>query len=57
MKRELLDENSHPRVRKNKFVKYYSAINRITQSTVSNEAKVALIHLHNDIMEILIKEG
>jgi hypothetical protein len=57
MKRELLDENSHPRVRKNKFIKYYSAINRITQSTVSNEAKVALIHLHNDIMEILIKEG
>lgn len=55
--RELLDENSHPRIRKNKFEKYYSAINRITQSTISNEAKVALILLHNGVMEQLLKEG
>jgi hypothetical protein len=57
VKRELLDENSHPRIRKNKFEKYYSAINRITQLTISNEAKVALINLHNGVMEQLIKEG
>jgi hypothetical protein len=57
VKRELLDENSHPRIRKNKFEKYYSAINRITQSTISDEAKVALIHLHNGVMEQIIKEG
>lgn len=57
VKRELLDENSHPRIRKNKFEKYYSAINRITQSTISSEAKVALIHLHNLVMEQIIKEG
>jgi hypothetical protein len=57
VKRELLDENSHPRIRKNKFEKYYSAINRITQSTISNEAKISLIHLHNGVMEELIKEG
>ncbi|PAE37063.1 hypothetical protein CHI06_21250 [Bacillus sp. 7884-1] len=56
VKRELLDENSHPRIRKNKFEKYYSAISRITQSTISNEAKVSLIHVHNGIMEKLIKE-
>ncbi|MEH7014369.1 hypothetical protein V7087_26770 [Neobacillus niacini] len=56
VKRELLDENSHPRIRKNKFEKYYSAINRITQSTISNEAKVSLINLHNGVMEQLIKE-
>ncbi|WP_419956443.1 hypothetical protein ACN6MT_14820 [Neobacillus niacini] len=55
--RELLDENSHPRIRKNKFEKYYSAIKRITQSTISNEAKVALILLHNGVMEQLLKEG
>lgn len=55
--RELLDENSHPRIRKNKSEKYYSAINRITQSTISNEAKVALILLHNGVMEQLLKEG
>lgn len=57
VKRELLDENSHPRIRKNKFEKYYTAINRITQSTISSEAKVALIHLHNGVMEQIIKEG
>ncbi|MFJ5757605.1 hypothetical protein ACIQAA_00370 [Neobacillus sp. NPDC093182] len=57
VKRELLDENSHPRIRKNKFEKYYSAINRITRSTISNEAKIALIQLHNGAMEQIIKEG
>lgn len=57
VKRELLDENSHPRIRKNKFEKYHSAISRITQSTISNEAKVSLIHVHNGIMEKLIKES
>jgi hypothetical protein len=57
VKRELLDENSHPRIRKNKFEKYFSAINRITQSTISNEAKVSLIHIHNGVMEDLIKES
>ena len=57
VKRELLDENSHPRIRKNKFEKYYSAISRITQSTISNEAKVSLIHVHTGIMEKLIKES
>jgi hypothetical protein len=55
VERELLDENSHPRIRKNKFEKYFSAINRITQSTISNEAKVSLIQLHNRVMEDLIK--
>ena len=57
VKRELLDENSHPRIRKNKYEKYYSAINRITQASISSEAKVALIHIHNGIMEELIRES
>lgn len=56
IKRELLDENSHPRIRKNKFEKYYSAINRIVNSEITNEAKVALIHVHNQIMDELRKE-
>jgi hypothetical protein len=57
IKRELLDENSHPRIRKNKYEKYYSAINRITLATISNEAKVSLIHVHNGVMEELMKES
>ncbi|MGX6444088.1 hypothetical protein ACWM35_12805 [Neobacillus sp. K501] len=56
VKRELLDENSHPRIRKNKFEKYYSAINRIVNSELTNEAKVDLIHVHNQIMDELRKE-
>jgi hypothetical protein len=53
IKRELLDENSHPRIRKNKFEKYYSATNRVVQSTIPAEAKVQLIHLHTQVMEEL----
>lgn len=57
IKRELLDENSHPRIRKNKYEKYYLAINRITMATISNEAKVSLIRVHNGVMEELLKES
>jgi hypothetical protein len=53
IKRELLDENSHPRIRKNKFEKYYSAINRVVQSTISHDTKVQLIQLHTQVMEEL----
>ncbi|WP_256358290.1 hypothetical protein [Bacillus sp. sid0103] len=51
IKRELLDENSHPRIRKSKFEKYYSAIKRVSDSTISHEAKVQLIKIHNEVME------
>lgn len=51
IKKELLDENSHPRVRKNKFEKYFSAINRVSDSTIPPEAKVQLIKIHNKVME------
>jgi hypothetical protein len=53
IRRELLDENSHPRIRKNKFEKYFSAIKRVIDSTVSLEAKLLLIKIHNEIMEEL----
>ncbi|WP_235846834.1 hypothetical protein [Neobacillus soli] len=53
IKRELLDENSHPRIRKNKYEKYFSAIKRVTDSTISSDAKLKLIKIHNEIMEEL----
>jgi hypothetical protein len=56
IKRELLDENSHPRIRKNKFEKYYSAINRIVQSAITAEGKVLLIQVHSRVMEEMNKE-
>lgn len=57
VKRELLDENSHPRVRNNKFEKYYSAVTRIVNSTTLNDdTKILLIKVHNEVLEELIKE-
>jgi hypothetical protein len=53
IKRELQDENSHPRIRKNKYEKYYSAIKRMINSTISLEAKLLLIKIHNEVMEEL----
>jgi hypothetical protein len=53
IKRELLDENSHPRIRKSKFEKYYSAIKRVVDSTITREAKLWLIKVHNEVMEDL----
>lgn len=56
IKRELLDENSHPRIRKNHFEKYFSAIKRVVDSKVSAETKLMLIELHNQIMVEISEE-
>lgn len=53
IKRELLDENSHPRVRKGKYEKYYLASKRILNSSIGVEEKVALIRMHDEIMDEL----
>ncbi|RHW42247.1 hypothetical protein D1B31_06375 [Neobacillus notoginsengisoli] len=54
IRRELLDENSHPRTRKDVFTKFYQAVKRIAESEISSEAKVQLINLHTEKMEQLI---
>jgi hypothetical protein len=51
IKRDLLDENSHPRIRKNKYQKYYMASKRVLNSSLSTEIKLQLMELHNQIME------
>jgi hypothetical protein len=51
--RELKDENSHPRVRKSKEVKYYFAIKRITESTLTKEEKYLLIEYYTLQMDEL----
>ncbi|WP_077213650.1 hypothetical protein [Bacillus dakarensis] len=55
IKRELLDENSHPRIRKNKHEKFFFAVKRITQSELIEEDKVNLINLHIELLEQLKK--
>ncbi|WML40216.1 hypothetical protein RCG19_00580 [Neobacillus sp. OS1-2] len=51
IKRELLDENSHPRIRKDKYEKYYSAVKRVMASQISLDSKGKLIEMHIEVME------
>ncbi|WP_421378953.1 hypothetical protein ACOJQI_14210 [Bacillus salacetis] len=51
--RELKDENSHPRVRKSKEIKYYFAVKRIMESSLSIEEKYNLIGFYTEQMEEL----
>jgi hypothetical protein len=51
--RELLDENSHPRIRKNRYEKYYLSIKRLMDSSILPEAKLSLTQVHNELMEEL----
>jgi hypothetical protein len=54
IERELLDENSHPRIRKGIHEKFFFASKRITESTtISNEVKVSLLSLYIQILEQL----
>ncbi|MBM7692512.1 hypothetical protein JOC77_001942 [Peribacillus deserti] len=49
VKRELLDENSHPRIRKTKHEKFYLSTSRIIESDLDDSAKVALIRLYTEL--------
>lgn len=54
IERELLDENSHPRIRKGIHQKFFLASKRITESTtISNEVKLSLLSLHIQVLEQL----
>ncbi|KSU63353.1 hypothetical protein AS034_03630 [[Bacillus] enclensis] len=53
IKRELLDQNSHPRVRKPISEKYISASKRILESGLSSESKVKLLDLHIQMIDQL----
>lgn len=51
IRRELNDENSHPRIRKGLHEKFYFAIKRINRSSLSEHIKTQLIALHIKVME------
>ncbi|WP_153126450.1 hypothetical protein [Peribacillus tepidiphilus] len=53
IKRELLDENSHPRVRKNKYEKFYLSVKRLAESSLHPEEKVALLAFYISTMQDL----
>ncbi len=54
--KELLDEYSHPRVRKNRYEKFYLSIKKILAAPISSEAKLELIRLYDEQMERLSGE-
>ncbi|WP_108671476.1 hypothetical protein [Peribacillus acanthi] len=46
IKRELLDENSHPRIRKSKYEKFYMSTARLMESSLDENEKSALLQLY-----------
>ncbi|XJZ25841.1 hypothetical protein ACF5W4_10530 [Bacillota bacterium Lsc_1132] len=57
MKRELLDENSHPRIRKNRYEKYYLSVKKVISAAILPEAKLQMIQIYTEQMEKLSEEG
>ncbi|MGM0845370.1 MAG: hypothetical protein ACQEUT_10360 [Bacillota bacterium] len=51
--RELKDETSHPRVRKNKETKFYFAIKRITESELNVAEKYKLIDYYTSELGVM----
>lgn len=51
IKIELQDEMTHPRLRKNTEQKFFSAVKRISMSTLGNQEKMSLIDLHIKVYE------
>ncbi|MBM7703302.1 hypothetical protein [Metabacillus iocasae] len=53
IKKDLLDEMTHPRVRKTAHVKYHWAIKRILTSSLETNEKLALIEQYTNVYEEL----
>jgi hypothetical protein len=53
IRRELLDENSHPRARKSISEKFYLCIKRVSESLLSDREKIAIISVYVVEMEKL----
>ncbi|MDT0160560.1 hypothetical protein [Bacillus sp. AG4(2022)] len=51
IRRELKDENAHPRARKRVAEKFYLAVKRLTDSDMPNEDKLFLIDMHCQVYE------
>ena len=58
IRRDLQDENSHPRARRTLMEKYYLATKRILDAALPVESKLSLIQLHMEIAEaIQVEKG
>jgi len=50
---ELLDEQTHPRLRKSKYEKFFYAIKRILQSNLDDDEKLVLIQIYSKQLDKL----
>jgi hypothetical protein len=57
IERDLLDENTHPRVRKPIYEKFYLSTKRIVDSNIPQDAKCELLALHIEILNKVIERG
>jgi hypothetical protein len=55
IEKELKDEMTHPRLRKNPHVKFHLSIKRIVSSTLNDDQKVKLIDWHIKVLETIQK--
>ena len=55
IERDLLDETTHPRVRKPMYEKFYIASKRIVESNIPQDAKCELMALHIEILNTIIE--
>jgi hypothetical protein len=53
VKQELLDENSHPRIRKTVPEKFLLCTNRIQESSLTENEKKTLVSLYREVMDQL----
>ncbi|KMY50465.1 hypothetical protein [Peribacillus loiseleuriae] len=53
IKAELLDENSHPRARKNRYEKFYLCLQRVQYSKLNDEEKSIMLSVYIEEMEKL----
>ncbi|WP_102263222.1 hypothetical protein [Mesobacillus jeotgali] len=57
IKRDLKDENSHPRARRTLMEKYYLATKRILEASLTSESKIKLLQLHMELAEAILDEA
>jgi hypothetical protein len=57
IQKDLLDEMTHPRVRKDPYIKMYWATKRIVESNISPEDKLGLLSNYIQIMEQILQEN
>ena len=54
IRRELLDENAHPRARKPIHDKFHVSVNRVKESSLTDAEKTAIISVYHSVQERLL---